>query len=133
MFIARIFRLRSAAPLALIALLGFAGFGFAAGNTVNATRAGDANAGISGYSTSNVEYTTTSTTPAYITNVKLSVTPTSGEGNPRIVKVALKSVAGSKLYPCTKDADPATVWNCSVTSGEVAAVDADRLTVVATE
>jgi hypothetical protein len=125
-----IFRLRNVVALALVGIFAAAGYGFAAGNTVQERGAGDGQAAISGYQTGSISYTLNATNPANIDSVSFTLTPLAGAATPTSVKVRLVSSSGS-WYNCTAPVSPSTTWSCA-TSGVTAAA-ANELRVVAAQ
>ncbi|MCS7276284.1 MAG: hypothetical protein NZ695_04645 [Dehalococcoidia bacterium] len=108
--------------IALIAGLSVAGavFGFAATNTVPATRAGDGANTISGYTVTNVVYTLDSTNPQNIASVSFDLDAAANE-----VRVRLQT--GGTWFNCTSGGD--NNWSCTTTGQTVAG--ANELRVVA--
>lgn len=72
-------RTRRLLGVAIIAALAVAAFGFAAGNTVPASRAGDGQNTVSGYTVSNIHYTLVSTNPSLIDSVSFSLDAAAGD------------------------------------------------------
>jgi hypothetical protein len=116
-------------PIRLVALLGLALlvavaiYGFAAANTVPATKAGDGSGAISGYTASSVIYTLNSSDPSKIDKVAFTLNPTSTT----TVKAKLVS-AGTDWYSCTNTAGSV---ECVTTSPQATVASADQLQVVA--
>lgn len=65
-------RLAFAAVLAVVAA---ASYGFAASNTVPASRAGDGSAAVSGYTVTNVHYTLNSINPQQLAAITFTISP----------------------------------------------------------
>ncbi|MCS7293872.1 MAG: hypothetical protein RMK15_00245 [Chloroflexota bacterium] len=90
-------RTRRLLGVAIIAALAVAAFGFAAGNTVPSSRAGDGSGTVSGYTVSNIHYTLVSTNPSLIDSVSFSL-----------------DAAASDVYVSV---DNGTSWTACSTSG----------------
>jgi hypothetical protein len=127
MFMFRLFSWRSIATLALAATFSSAAYGFAAGNTLQESGAGDGAATISGYTTSNITYVLNSTNPANLDSVSFKLTATAGAPAPITVKAKLVS-SSSTWFACTAAAD---TWTCPLTG--VTAQAANELRVVAAQ
>ncbi len=110
--------------LGAIALVGAAATGFAASNTVPATKAGDGNANITGFTISNVHYNLDTVDPQKIATTTFTLTPApSATGTIRIRLVA----ASSTWYPCTS---AGTAVTCTTTGATALAADNLRIVVV---
>jgi hypothetical protein len=127
MTISSILRPRTLGALALALILSASAYGFAAGNTVPKTGAGDGAEAISGYLITNVAYTLDASTPTKITSVAFDI-------DPAIVGGADAGSAKIKLYDAGAYHDcvvTAGVATCAVTGGVLTTL-ADNLSVVAT-
>jgi hypothetical protein len=72
-------RTRRLLGVAIIAALAVAAFGFAAGNNVDDSRAGDGQGTVSGYTVSNINYTLASSNPSLIDSVSFSLDAAAGD------------------------------------------------------
>ena len=122
------FTLRKAGRMLLMPVLavvfGFVAYGFAAANTVPATKAGDGATAISGYTVSAVSYTLNSSNPSNIDTVAFTVNTAPAAGS----KMKIKLVnAGSTWYTCT---NVTTALTCTTTSPQATVAAADELRVV---
>ena len=120
--------------LAFAGLLAAVTFALTASNTVPGSKAGAGSGAISGYTVSDIKYTLNATTPTTIDAVAFKLAgnvPTSATA-----KVQLDSTGGS-CYSCTIGLYDAltnkTAVSCATTSSSILVVDADNLTVLATE
>lgn len=112
----------------LAVLLGFFAttmYGFAAANTVPASKAGSGSGAISGYAVSGIKYTTTD---GNVTAVNFLL-----DDNATTVRAQLDSTGGS-WYACADDGDAGTTngWTCAISPG-LASADADSLSVNAAQ
>ena len=105
-----------------ITILAGTAYAFAAANTVPATRAGDGNGTISGYTVSNIVYNLNATDPSTMDSVDFELSAAAATAQIKLV------AAGSTWYDCTNTS--ANLWNC-VTTG-VAVSSVDQLRVLAT-
>lgn len=104
----------------LVLALSGATYAFAASNTVPATKAGDGNGAISGYTVSNIKYNLDGTTPTTIATVTFTL-------NDAATTVRIKLVAaGTTWYNCTNTTG--NDWSC-IAGAPV--LTADNLQVVA--
>jgi hypothetical protein len=126
MGISGLLSLKTLPVLAFAGLVAVAGSGYAAANTVPASKAGDGAGAISGYTVSQIKYGLNSTNPANIDTVSfvLDSAPASGS----TVKVKLIS-AGSTWYSCSLGT-PLTNVSCTTTSPQATAATATELRVV---
>ncbi len=126
MSILRSFNGRFVLLAALLALFATATYGFAAGNTVGATKAGQGQGQISGYAVSGIEYTFNSSNQ--ITAVDFTL-----DGAANLARAQLVDAGGSALgggwANCTNGSGNA--WTCSPSS-PVPSADAADLQVFAT-
>jgi hypothetical protein len=99
--------------------------GFAAANTVPASKAGDGAGAITGYTIANVKYNLNATDPRNIDSVTFTGGPASGTHTLKIKLVA----AGSTWYSCTI----AATNSCNTTSPQATVAAADELRVVAAD
>lgn len=112
------------AAIAAICVVGAAATGFAASNTVPATKAGDGNANITGFTISNVRYILDVVDPQKIATTTFTLTPApSATGTVKIRLVA----ASSTWYPCTI---AGTNITCTTTGATALAADNLRIVVV---
>ena len=126
MVLASIVNVRLLVMLAVSAIFAAASYGFAGTNTVDATKAGDGSAGISGYAITAVRYTLNSTNPANIDSVAFTIAPSVNQST-GTVKVRL--VTSGSWFGCTSTTG--TAWSCTTTGVTVSA--ADSLQVVAAQ
>jgi hypothetical protein len=112
----------------LIAILAVATFALTASNTVPATKAGDGNNTITGYTVTAVHYTLNASNPQNVDSVSFTLDSAPVAGS--TVKVQLDTPSGS-WYSCTMSGTPADDASCTTTGATVAA--ADQLTVVAAD
>lgn len=115
---------RRLAVLAIFAIIAVSAFGFAAGNTVNASKAGDGAGGVSGYTVSNVHYTLDGTDPSLIDAVDFDL---DADADATSVKVQFNS-SGS-WYGCTGGP---TSFSCDVAAAATV-LSVTSLRVVAAE
>jgi hypothetical protein len=99
-------------------------YGFAAANTVPATKAGDGSGAVSGYTISSVHYGLNATTPTSIDQVTFNLNSTPAAGS--TIKIKLVA-AGTTWYSCTNVAAAIT---CATTSPQATVLAADELRVV---
>lgn len=118
--------LRLLVMLAVLAILATAAYGFAASNTVGASRAGDGSGAISGYHVTAVAYTLDSSNPTLIAGVSFTT-------NAAATNVKAQLTAAGAWYPCTTS--DGTSWTCTAASSgdETAVSAADSLRVVAVQ
>jgi hypothetical protein len=128
---ARLFSIRTLLVVIVAVLLAAATYGFAAGNTVPASSAGDGNNTISGYTVASVAYQLNSTNPANIDAVTFQLS--GGAGKPTTVKIKLVT-AGSDWYACTSPTASAPyVYTCATTAPQATVLAADNLRVIAVQ
>ena len=113
--------------LALGAVIAVALSGYAAANVVPASKAGDGNNTISGYTVSAVHYNLNASNPANIDSVTFTLNSAPVAGSK--VKIKLVS-AGSTWYSCTMTVADAS---CATTSPQATVASADELRVVAAD
>ena len=110
---------------ALVLILAGATYAFAAANTVPASKAGDGNGGITGYTVSAIHYNLNASTPSNIDSVTftLNLAPVAGS----TIKIKLVA-AGSTWYSCTNAGTVVTCNNGSTLG--VSVLSTDNLQVV---
>ncbi|MCO5201735.1 MAG: hypothetical protein M9925_08565 [Chloroflexi bacterium] len=113
---------RRLAVLAVFAIVAVSALGFAANNTVPASKAGDGVGAITGYTVSNIHYELDSSNPAEIDEVHFSL-----DAAANTVRVA---VNGTNSSSCTNTI--ANDWECLMPSG-VGVNAANELRVVAAD
>lgn len=125
MFIRRFFNYRTTTVVLLALILSAVAYGFAAGNTVNATDAGEGEQTISGYSV-DVSYNLNTSNPTLVDSVDLTLSPTTATD----VQVNFDSVTADwNEATCTGSGGS---WTCSFAAP--VSVDAlDYIQVVAVE
>src|SRR3712207_1091882 len=84
-------------------------YAFTASNTVAASRAGDGNAAITGYSVSNVTYTRSATDPTLLSSYSFDLDAVATE-------VHAKPVTAQAAYDACSNTSGNT-WSCPATSG----------------
>ncbi len=117
-------RARSLGALIVAGVVASSAYAFTQTNTVPATRAGDGNAAISGFTATSVVFTVNGTNPQNIDQVAYTLNPTSAT----TVKTQLAS--GGTWYACTNTAGSVT---CATTSPQATVAAATLLTVVAVD
>jgi hypothetical protein len=119
--------LRVLIALAIIAILATAAYGFAAGNTVQKSRAGDGSGVISGYTITNISYQLDTTDPGLIAGVTFDT-------NVAATTVKAQLTANGSWYPCTGSNNNLT-WTCAPVSpaSETTVTSANPLRVVAVQ
>ena len=117
-------RLRVMIALMLALAVGCGVYAYAAANTVPASTAGAGSGAISGYTVSNIAYTTNPVTPTNLDQVAFTIAPTAAS----TVKVQL-AAAGS-WYTCANAAGSVT---CNTTAPQATVAAATQLTVVAAQ
>jgi hypothetical protein len=124
MGVSRLINRRTAVLGLLLVILATAGFGFAASNNVQPSRAGDGYAAISGYNVTQIDYTL-GANPADIASVSFQLA--GGATAPGDVKVKLVN-SSSTWFDCTQGGTtlPAT-YTCTVTGVTVLAADEFRV------
>ncbi len=104
--------------------LGAGTYAYTASNTVAASKAGDGNAAITGYSVTNVTYTRNATDPTLLGSYSFDV-------NAPATRVDAKPVTAQATYDsCTNTAG--TVWSCPAAAGTTM-LSLDNLRVVASQ
>lgn len=116
---------RRLAALAVFAIVALSAFGFAAANTVPASKAGDGAGAITGYAVSNVHYNLNATDPRNIDSVTFHLD--SAPAATSTIKITLTS--GGSVYTCSVSQDPL----CATTSPQATVLAADQLRVVAVD
>ncbi len=124
MFRGRNGRGRTLGALIVAGVVASSAYAFTQSNTVPATRAGDGNSAISGYTATSVVYSLNATNPQNLDQVAFTLSPTATT----TVKVQLAS--GGSWYSCTNTAGSVT---CATTSPQATVAAATQLTVVAVE
>jgi hypothetical protein len=115
-------RMRLTAALLCAGVLAAGTYAFTASNTVPATRAGDGSGTISGYTISNVEYTTQTSDPSILNTYSFTL-----DAAARVVHA--KTVSGVTTYDtCTAGAGNS--WTCTAASGTTV-LSMDSLRVIA--
>ncbi len=100
-------------------------YAYTATNTVEESRAGDGEEVISGYDVTGIEYDLDSTDPATFELVRFTL-----DEPARSVRAKVES--GSTSYStCTETGPSSNEWECDLDG--IAVVDADELTVIATD
>ena len=99
-------------------------YAFTQSNTIPATRAGDGNSAISGFTATSVVYTLNATNPQNIDQVAYTLAPTSA------TTVKTQLAAAGTWYSCTNTAGSVT---CATTSPQATVAAATQLTVVAVD
>jgi hypothetical protein len=133
---------RLGAVLLLAVAVMAAAYGFAATNTVPATRAGDGAWTISGYTVCHVQYTLNDNNPENLGKVEFTLhdtgatcpgTPNGSPASASGVRVKLKQSSNTAWYSCNNsDSDnDRRDWECSTPGQSVK--DADELRVVAVQ
>jgi hypothetical protein len=114
--------------LVLIAALALSGasYVFAAANVVPATRAGDGNNTISGYTITSVVYTLNATSPFNIDSVAFTAAPIPTAGSKMRIKLVS---AGTTWYNCT-DAVANGNLTCATTAPQATVATANELRVI---
>ncbi|MCO8128429.1 hypothetical protein NHL50_14555 [Acidimicrobiia bacterium EGI L10123] len=92
-------------------------------NTVEASKAGDGTAAISGYTVSDVKYELDTTDPSELEFVRFTLNGEAGS-------VRAKVVSTDTDYSTCSETTTSDVWECDLDG--IAVLDADSLTVVAT-
>ena len=100
MFVSIPKRVRRLAAVAIIATLAVASLGFAASNTVPASKAGDGSGAISGYTVSAVHYNLNSTDPATIDAVTFALDSVPASGSTIRVKRRGRGNDVVRLHQC---------------------------------
>ncbi len=113
-------RARRLAAVAVLAIIAVASLGFAAGNTVPNTKAGDGSGTITGYAVSAVHYNLNAADPSNIDSVAFTLD--SAPAASSTIKVRLAAVG--TWFTCPVAASP----TCNTPGATV--VSADQLTVV---
>jgi hypothetical protein len=127
MGISRVFNRRTAVLGLLLVILATAGFGFAATNNVQNSRAGDGTGAIAGYSVTNIHYELDANDPSQFASVSFDIA--GGQAVPDTVRA--RAGAGPWSAPCTvPDSNDPDRFTC-VISGAVA--PAETLQVVAAQ
>jgi hypothetical protein len=135
MGVSRVINRRTAVLGLLLVILATAGFGFAAGNTVAPSGAGDGTGVVSGFNITAVDYVLDAANPGLIAEVKFNlaaVDPTL-TAVPEQVQIQLIASTGA-WYGCAADGGDTTVpadFTCTV--GNVTVVAANQLRVIAAD
>jgi predicted Fe-Mo cluster-binding NifX family protein len=115
--------LKLSAVLLAVMILTMAIYGFAAGNTVPVSKAGDGEGTVSGYTISAVTYTLNTTNPGNIDSVSFTTSPAVTAGS--TIKIKLVN-AGTTWFTCSGAGT--TSITCTTTGADV--LSADKLRVV---
>jgi hypothetical protein len=108
-------------------------YAFTASNTVPATVAGAGTGAVSGYTVTNVDYTTNTTTPANIDSLKFTISPAiPSTGAGKVVIAAALSTGGPNNYTCAADTAGTTV-TCPTTSPQLTVALLTGITVIAAQ
>ena len=103
-------RRRTAVIIAAAAALAFAAYAFTAANTVPASKAGDGNGAISGYTVSNIAYTLDATDAANIESVAFDLDAAAGTVKAKVVATTLTYTdcanTGGNSWSCNIEPDP---------------------------
>jgi hypothetical protein len=125
----RFFRVRYLLVLIIALIVATGVLGFAAGNTVPNTAAGDGNGGISGYVVTNVKYNLETSDATHIASVTFDLA-----GTVAPVTVKAKLVSSSTTYAsCSVGALASGVYpaTCSFGAGTQSVTSADDLRIIA--
>lgn len=117
---------RRLAVLAVFAIVAVSAFGFAATNTVPASKAGDGEGAVSGYTVTNVHYGLNATDPSLVDTVTFDVDAAPPAGS--TLKVQLVDATGT-WYSCSA---AGTAVTCTVSPG-LAVTAVDQLRFVAAD
>lgn len=109
----------------LLFVLAGATYAFAAANTVEATFAGDGSEEITGYDVVDVSYKLDTSNLANIGEVSFTL------DNATASEAAVSLVSGGTLFSCTSS--DGTDWTCDVSAGNITALSANLLRVVAVQ
>ena len=115
---------RTLGALIVAVVVASSAYAFTQSNTVPATRAGDGNSAISGFTATSVVYTLNATDPQNIDAVAFTLNPTSA------TTVKTQFASGGSWYDCTNTAGSVT---CTTTSPQATVAAATLLTVVAVD
>lgn len=119
-------RVRRLAVIAVFAVIAVAAIGFAAGNTVEESGAGDGNEDISGYDITNITYDLEAN-PAYIDSVTFTATADAGAGPATQASVSFNG--GVSWTTCTGG----PVFTCDVAAASQSVLGASNLRVIAVQ
>jgi hypothetical protein len=120
----RIIKPRVLVALGFGAIVAVTASGFAAANTVPASKGGDGAGTISGYTVSNIKYTLNASDPRNVDSVTFDVDTAPPAGATKKIKLV---AAGSTWYTCT---NVTTAFTCATTSPQATVATADELRVV---
>ena len=109
----------------LLFVLAGATYAFAATNTVEATFAGDGSEDITGYDVVDVSYKLDTNNLANIGEVSFTL------DNATASEAAVSLVSGGTLFSCTSS--DGNDWTCDVSAGNITALSANLLRVVAVQ
>lgn len=109
------------------AILAVAISGFAAANTVPASKAGDGAGAISGYTVSNIKYNLNASDPRNLDSVTFDVDVAPPAGATKKIKLV---AAGATWYTCT---NVGVAFTCATTAPQATVAPADELRVVVTQ
>lgn len=124
MFRGRNRRGRTLGALIVAGVVASSAYAFTQSNTVPATRAGDGNAAISGYTATSVVYTLNGSNPQNIDQVAFTLSPTA------TTTVKAQLAAAGSWYSCSNSSGSVT---CATTSPQATVAAATQLTVVAVD
>lgn len=128
MFFRRFLNYRTATVILLALIISAVAYGFAAGNTVPESGAGDGSGTISGYDITNIQYSLLGSDPTKVASVSFDVSPTAGASAATVVEITIDG--GTSWVSCTG----AGSWTCTFTAGsEPTVLAAAQLQVVATD
>lgn len=120
-------RIRVFGAVLLALILAAAVYGFAAGNTVPDSHAGDGDGGVSGYTVSNISYTLDSSDPTKVASVSFSLDNTASD-----VYAAVGDNASPTNWTWSNACSlSGSTWTCTFAT-EPSVLDIYRLRVVAT-
>jgi hypothetical protein len=110
----------------VVMILATSAYAFAATNTVPASKAGEGQAAISGYTVTAVTYTYSTANPSQISSVGFTIAPAS-------TKASVSLVTGGTLQACvgTGPGPTWTAWTCAISG--VSVTSADMLRVVSSD
>ena len=118
---------RNIAGLGLVAIVALTGYGYAAGNTVPGSNAGDGAGSVSGFTVSAIHYNLNSSTPSNLTSVTFTVAPAVPAGG--AVRVSIDNgvswlaagactVTGGTSVSCTTASSVSAATNLRVVAAQ---------------
>lgn len=113
---------RTLGALIVAGIVASSAYAFTQTNTVPATRAGDGNSAISGFTATSVVYTLNATNPQNLDQVAFTISPVT------TTTVKTQLAAGGTWYSCTNTAGSVV---CATTAPQATVAAATQLTVVA--